>query len=394
MGRRLAAGLVMTTWRWMVTRTLEVMRRLGRLWLVTMASGTVAAGCGGDDGEVQASATETDPSTSTTNPNPTTTVAATDTDASTGVDLSESDTLDDTTTGVGTGSSTTDSTSTTDASSSGSSGSGSGSSSDGSSSSSGGSSSGTTAEGSSSSGEIDPSVGFIAFPDGGSVFECSPWEQDCPEGEKCMPWADDGGNSWNALRCSPLDPTPAAVGDACTVEGSGVSGIDDCDLGAMCWAVDPETNQGTCLAFCTGTPDAPACDDPTTQCTIENGGVLILCLPSCDPLLQDCADGDECIPSNDTFVCVVDSSEDFGGAGDPCEYLNVCDPGLMCAAAELVPNCNGASGCCTPFCDVTDAGASMDCANTVGIEAECLPYFEEGQAPPGYEDVGVCGIPA
>ncbi len=367
----------------------DVKRGVTRAWLAVMASGAMMGGCGGDDGGVQATASETDPtetassSGSSTDPDPSTTVTdsgSSSSSGSTGGSSSSSGGSSESSTGTGSGSE----------SGSGSSSGGAEASSSGSGSS-GGSSSGVAAE---SSSGTDPSIGFIEDPDVPLQFECSPWEQDCPDGEKCMPWANDGGNSWNALTCTPLDPTPAAVGDACTVEGSGVSGIDDCDVGAMCWAVDPETNQGTCVAFCTGSPDMPVCADPTTQCTIENGGVLILCLPSCDPLLQDCAEGDECIPSNDTFVCVVDSSDDFGGAGDACEYINVCDPGLMCADAALVPNCNGSIGCCTPFCDVTDAGASMDCANAIGIEAECLAFFEEGQAPPGYEDVGVCGIPS
>ena len=76
------------------------------------------------------------------------------------------------------------------------------------------------------------SISFIQDPDGGGVnIECDIWAQDCPDGEKCMPWANDGGNSWNATRCSPLDPNPGQPGDACTVEGCGVSGIDNCDIG-------------------------------------------------------------------------------------------------------------------------------------------------------------------
>jgi hypothetical protein len=56
----------------------------------------------------------------------------------------------------------------------------------------------------SSSTEVDPSAGFIVDPDGGGPsIECDQWAQDCPPGEKCMPWANDGGSSWNATRCFP-----------------------------------------------------------------------------------------------------------------------------------------------------------------------------------------------
>ena len=233
---------------------------------------------------------------------------------------------------------------------------------------------------------------FITDPDGGGVeIECSVWDQDCPEGEKCSAWANDGGSSWNATRCVPLDANPAQPGDTCTVEGSGVSGIDTCDVSSMCWDVDPETNEGTCVAFCTGSENAAVCDDPTTDCSIANDGVLILCLPTCDPLIQDCADGQACYPIDDTFVCAPDASgDDMGADNDPCEFLNACDQGNICLGAAAVEGCPaGSAGCCQPVCDLTDA----DPAGCTAAEM-CTPWFEEGNVPPGYEDVGVCALPA
>ena len=233
----------------------------------------------------------------------------------------------------------------------------------------------------------NPSSGFIQDPDGNSVsIECSVWDQDCMEGEKCMPWANDGGNSWNATRCSPVSPDAGQPGDPCTVEGSGVSGVDDCDVATMCWGVDPETNEGTCVAFCMGSENNPVCDDPTTACSIANEGTLILCLPTCDPLLQDCADGEGCWGIDDDFVCAPDASGEMGVFGDPCEYINVCDPGLFCATATAVPGC-ASSGCCSEYCDLSEPSACM------GENQMCLPAFEKGQTPPGYEDVGLCALP-
>jgi hypothetical protein len=157
--------------------------------------------------------------------------------------------------------------------------------------------------------ETGISSGFITDPDGGGVsIECSIWDQDCDEGEKCAPWANDGGSAWNATKCVPVDANPSQVGDSCTVEGSGVSGVDTCDVSSMCWDVDPETNEGTCIAFCSGSENAPVCDDPTTSCSIANEGVLTLCLPSCDPLSQDCPDGQACYPIDNSFVCAPDAS--------------------------------------------------------------------------------------
>ena len=228
-------------------------------------------------------------------------------------------------------------------------------------------------------------VGFIVDPDfGGGVAECDVWAQDCPDGEKCSAWANDGGNVWNAWKCVPIDPSPGAPGDACLVEGSGVSGIDDCELGSMCFYVDSETNQGTCVSFCAGNEMAPLCSDPETTCMITNDGWLPLCLPTCSPLDQDCPASQGCYPVVDTFVCAPDASGEMGAVGDPCEYVNVCDPGLICATADTQPGC-AAAGCCAEFCDLDGFVCPAD--------TDCLPFFEAGAAPPGWEDVGICGVP-
>jgi hypothetical protein len=257
----------------------------------------------------------------------------------------------------------------------------------------GGSDTEDTTESGTSGDTTDTGIGFISDPDGGGVsIECSVWEQDCGEGEKCMPWANDGGNAWNATRCSPLSPSPGQPGDPCTVEGSGVSGVDDCDVAAMCWDVDPETNQGTCIAFCTGSEANPVCDDPSTACSIANEGTLILCLPRCDPLIQDCPDGQACYGIDQVFVCAPDASGEQGVFGDPCEYINACDAGLACVNAAGVPGCTGSQGCCSSFCDLEDPGAGAACPGASGGQ-DCVSWFEEGAAPPQYTGVGVCFIP-
>src|SRR5262249_37235710 len=76
-----------------------------------------------------------------------------------------------------------------------------------------------------SSGGRTTYVDFIFDPDGGSDDGgCDPWAQDCLRGDKCMPWANDGSNRWNDVRCSPAGS--GQLGDPCTVEGSSVSGLD------------------------------------------------------------------------------------------------------------------------------------------------------------------------
>lgn len=241
----------------------------------------------------------------------------------------------------------------------------------------------------------DTCVGFYGGcpPDGGGTrLECDIWAQDCPEGEKCMPWANDGGGSWNATRCSPLDPSPRRVGEPCTVEGSGVSGIDDCELGSMCWGVDAETNQGVCVAFCDGNLSSPICKDPTTECLVANDGVLILCLPSCDPLLGGCGEAEGCYPNESGgFFCVPDASGDNGEHGDPCDYLNDCDPGLLCVAPERVFDCFGV-GCCTEACDLEAEDPNAACSGFANGEV-CTAYFAPGQPPPDLDHLGVCIVP-
>jgi hypothetical protein len=243
-----------------------------------------------------------------------------------------------------------------------------------------------SSEGTSVPGESDDTSdemgAFIQDPDGGGVnIQCDIWGQDCNAGEKCMPWANDGGSFWNATKCVPIDRNPAQVGDPCLVDGSGVSGLDDCDKGAMCWDVDPETNEGTCAELCTGNEANPVC------------GVLILCLPTCDPITPDtCSDGQACYPIDDNFACVPDASGELGGYGDACEFINVCDPGLFCADATAVPSCTS-PGCCSSFCDLTDPDATANCPGAAGGQ-ECTAWYEEGSAPPNLDDLGACVIPA
>jgi hypothetical protein len=246
-----------------------------------------------------------------------------------------------------------------------------------------------------SAGTGDSTGSFIMPKDGGPIGEkaCDIWAQDCPPGEKCMPYDNTNSGSWNSTKCSPLDANPGGEGDPCVAEGGGVAGLDNCDVGKLCWYLD-ENNAGTCIDMCKGTAENGMCDDGQI-CDVSNDGVLILCLTECDPLVQSCADGQICFfsPFSNTFICDFDASGEMGAYGDPCEYINVCDYGLFCANAEAVPPglpCEGAGGCCTPYCDVTQPNS---CPGMAGGQ-ECVPWYNEGEAPPGQEDVGACAIPA
>ena len=202
--------------------------------------------------------------------------------------------------------------------------------------------------------------------------ECDPFDQDCPADQKCVPWANDGGDDWNATRCSNIAEDPNAPGDPCTVEESPVSGLDDCDGTSMCFHVDPETLGGTCVSFCEGNSSDPTCPDAADACLISNDGVLSVCLERCDPLTQSCTDASQsCIAANDEFVCVLPGEAQFG---DECERLWDCAAGLSCIAGAF-EECTG--GCCTEPCD-PDAPACSD------PQHECTPFG----------DAGVCADPS
>ena len=240
---------------------------------------------------------------------------------------------------------------------------------------------------SSSSEGIADDTGEVSPP-----IACDPWAQDCPEGEKCMPYEADPVDTyvWDALGCFPLVANAKQPGDSCTVVENGVSGQDDCAKGAMCMGVDEETLQGVCIAMCEGTPAVPRCADTSTTCIIANDGVILVCLPQCDPLVQDCAEGEGCYESGTGgFFCFAQDETATGDAayGAPCMTLNYCNPGLMCAPAATVPGC-AEEYCCTEFCDASD-----DAEQCSGDGQACVPYFAADAAPPGFTDVGVCSIP-
>jgi hypothetical protein len=217
-------------------------------------------------------------------------------------------------------------------------------------------------------------------------LECDQFAQDCPDDEKCMPWANDGGDEWNANKCAPVERAPAAIGESCIVQGSGFSGLDDCDFGAMCFGVDPLTNEGVCVPTCTGSEDAPICPEGLA-CTRGFDGYLNVCLPICDPLAPSCAADEVCANTADyivggDFLCHPMPPFEPQPYGAPCFGLQACDAGLMCFPSEFLPGCVDES-CCSLLGDVA---APPVCPDPM---QECIPVFE-GDPPEG---LCVCGVP-
>jgi len=237
--------------------------------------------------------------------------------------------------------------------------------------------------------------------------DCDPWCQDCPEGQKCAPWSSDGGPIWDAARCVPLAPAPKGVGKPCTAVGSGTSGVDDCEKRAMCWNVDPETLEGTCIGLCRGTADAPACPRQHS-CVVLSGGVPMVCSPWCTPWpFPPWEEGDVACgppgmachlrfygselvwefpvsPMEWGLGCLPDASYPDVTQGVTCEAGAYCYHGYTCVPSSLVP-CNDpdADACCTAWCDLM----APDCpAGTA-----CKPVFEDGfDLSPVFDNLGLC----
>ena len=228
-------------------------------------------------------------------------------------------------------------------------------------------------------------VSFLETPDvGRAEFDCDIYAQDCPAGQKCTWWANDGGGIWNDTRCVPVVPDPLDPGEPCMVEGSATTGLDDCRLGAWCFGVDSKTNVGVCHPLCTGSESAPVCEDPDYRCNIFGDG-LSVCVFQCSPLAQDCGKGQGCYAIGDEWACAPDASGTFGGYGSPCEFVNGCDPGYLCLNQAAVPGCESV-GCCSDICDLNDP---VCLGEARGLS--CQPWDED--PAPDLSNVGVCALP-
>jgi hypothetical protein len=217
--------------------------------------------------------------------------------------------------------------------------------------------------------------------------ECDTWKaDDCPEGLKCT-LANCGGPSWDSTVCREIQGD-AQVGDECIpADGDPYSGNDTCVEGSLCWSVDDDTGLGYCVPFCQssdGTLGEDSCPE-AYYCAATTW--IFICLPSCDPLTQDCPGTNSlCLPApgGDEYICMLDGSGDMAPYGTPCNYTNSCNAGLVCVDATAVPElaCETAAGCCSPMCSIS---AGLPCP---GLGQSCEPVFDP--QPPGYEDVGVC----
>lgn len=208
---------------------------------------------------------------------------------------------------------------------------------------------------------------------------------DCDEGFKCSWVGDPSGAGEGAPGCVPL-LGERGEGEACTLSGDS----DDCANHRVCWGADADGQGGVCVEFCS---TQLGCDDPLAICSVSNGSQLYLCLPKCDPLIQDCAEGQGCYPDdNKRWACDRDRSGDAGVHGDPCACINCCDPGLVCMPGMRVDaeGCGpeGSPGCCGQVCDLDDQGPPEEVCPTP--DERCRAYYDASAVLKGYEKVGLC----
>jgi hypothetical protein len=124
-------------------------------------------------------------------------------------------------------------------------------------------------------------------------------------------------------------------------------------------------------------------------CATTKGGAVTACVPACDPLLQDCPEGQICTLGLDDFACMPDSSGDQGQIFDACLLTDECDPGFHCIDDFFTPNCGVAGQCCTPYCD-------LQAPVCPPMAPDCVSLFtvlEGAEVLPQWQHLGVCTSP-
>lgn len=269
--------------------------------------------------------------------------------------------------------------------------------------------SGVGAESSSGGTTAGEENGFLPRPDvAPGATPCDPQKaMPCPEGMKCsVAGVEDLNHNLFAGRpaCFPV-LGDKQKGEACDLGEFPTDGLDDCGAGTVCLGAGGGWGpEATCVAFCgsgISYESTPSCDDPAEFCfgAVCGDCSLSLCLPACDPLVQDCANGYVCRYAwsylEQGFVCEP-PFEGSPTAGETCD-LTRCAFDSWCVYAEEETSlaCGDTETCCAPLCD-------LDAVNTcpgADMGESCQPFFDAPfdpvEDPWGvqYNDLGYCVVP-
>ncbi len=253
----------------------------------------------------------------------------------------------------------------------------------------------TTTTGNNSTTDTSTTEGPLPDMPKGDGNQCSLILQDCNDGEKCVPWNENGGIFPDGVKCVPEPANADAIGSECAVLNGFGNGEDSCQKGSICLDLDDD-GAATCVEFCSGSLDNPFCMDEDYKCVPLFEPEVPLCFRKCDPLVQNCGESEGCFMDaltigSEGFVCmplVENTSEGQGDYGELCIAASNCKPGFSCIWPENVPDCPYIY-CCTPWCNTQNG--DDDCT-PFDSQLNCIPWYEPGQETPGFENVGICGI--
>lgn len=235
--------------------------------------------------------------------------------------------------------------------------------------------------------------GFLCPPDATHPeAQCSPAEQDCPEGEKCVWYAPSGGQGrGSAARCI------AVTGDIepyqpCTLPtGIGPGITDDCGPDSFCLEVYGSADHGFCAPFVDG-PSYDCEAYPGASAAVENGSDFpAACLHyDCHPFVPD-----SCPPSMQctfypaflygTNMCWFVPEQADLPLGSECDF-GECGEGKLCVPAEWTSGCTG-ERCCTQWCDV-----NVPACEDPAAACELFPVWNSGGILE-FDWLGACVLP-
>ncbi|MCY1054740.1 hypothetical protein [Nannocystis sp. SCPEA4] len=225
---------------------------------------------------------------------------------------------------------------------------------------------------------------FTVMPDLPPVAPCDVWNDTCPRGQKCVPYA----GPLEMPGCVDIADDPLGLGEPCDEEAQ----PDQCEAGTLCDGSAQGGDSGRCLATCEGSPDEAECADVCSNCFIDGTKSYGVCPVLCDPRAPACPEHLSCIiiPFAPNFLCRA-SSKLSVPAGMPCTGIFDCVEGTACIPAMFLPACDG-DQCCTPVCDLN----GPDTCSTSVPDAVCNPWplgNPEFELSCLLDGLGLCGAP-